>query len=162
MSPIEFTRPHCYSPRSLAVVNDWSGVTKEHIGQLFEVVANEKLSDQYLNLQVKSMVHRVDNLTEDIIPFVLINLGDETISLTKGQVVWSLGPLLIDVSKVFTDTAHEVIDSDEGYQMVNEESLPPKVEKLGASFITSPTDVEVHRKALLKDFPITSEETAAF
>ena len=89
---------------------------REHIGQLFEVVANKKLSDQYLNLQVVSMVHRVDNLTEDIIPFVLINLGDETISLRNGQVVGSLKPLQIDVSKVSTDTAHEVIDSDERYQ----------------------------------------------
>ena len=144
------------------MINVQSGVTKEHIGQLFEVVANKKLSDQYLNLQVLSVVHWVDNLMEDIIPFILINLGDETISLRKGEVVGSLEPLQIDVSEVPTDTAHEVIDPNEGYQTVDEESLSQKVEKPGASFITSPTDIEGHRKALLKDFPITSEETAAF
>ena len=74
----------------------------------------------------------------------------------------SLKALQIDVSEISTDTAHEVPDLDKGYQTVDEESLPPMLEKPGASFITSPTDVEEHRKALLKDFPITSEETAAF
>ena len=108
------------------------------------------------------MVHKVDNLTEDIIPFVLINLGDETISLRKGQVVGSLEPLQIHVSKISTDTAYEVPDPDEGYQTADEGSLQPKLEKPGAGFITSPTDVEGHRKALLKDFPVTSEEMAAF
>ena len=79
-------RPH--PPRSLAIVNIRSGVTEEHIGQLFEVIPNKKLSDQYLNLQVVLMVHRMDNLTEDIIPFVQINLGDETISKegTSGRI----------------------------------------------------------------------------
>ena len=108
------------------------------------------------------MVHRVDNLTEDIIPFVLINLGDETIPLRRGQVAGSLAPLQIDVSEISTDTAHEVPDPDEGYQTVDEESLQPKLEESGASFIISPADVEGHRKALLKDFPVTSEETTAF
>ena len=108
------------------------------------------------------MVHRVDNLTEDIIPFVLINLGNETISLRRGQVVGSLVPLQIDVSEISTDTAHEVPDPDKGCETADEESLQPKLEEPRASFITSPADVEGHRKALLKDFPITSEEMTAF
>ena len=138
--------PPIIPPRSLAIVNVRSGVTEEHIGQLFEVILNGKLLDQYLNLQVVAMVHRVDNLSEDIVPFVLINLGNKTISLRRRQVVGSLASLQIDVSEISTDTAHEVPDPDEGYQTADEETLQPKLEEPGASFITSPTDVEEHRK----------------
>ena len=56
-----------------------SGVTPENIEEMFEVVPNPDLQEKHINLQVVPMVHHVDALTNDVIPFVLVNLGDDDI-----------------------------------------------------------------------------------
>ena len=47
-----------------------SGVSTENIGQMFEVTPNPDLQKKHINLQVVPMVHRVDTLTNDVIPCV--------------------------------------------------------------------------------------------
>ena len=125
-------------PQSLAVVDVKSGVTTENIGQIFEVVPNPDLQRKHIDLQVVPMVHRVDALTNDVIPCVLVNLGDDDIWLKKDQTVAQLENLQIDASEISMDTAHKRVDADEEYHMGDEESLLPVPDEEGISFMTSP------------------------
>ena len=51
---------------------------------------------------------------------------------------------------------------DKGYQTRKEDSTPSPMTPKQTSFITSPTDVEGHRKAKLKDIQVSDEEQAQF
>ena len=51
---------------------------------------------------------------------------------------------------------------DEGYQTGEEDSTPSPVAPEQTSFITSPADVEGHRKAKLKDVQVSDEDQAQF
>ena len=149
-------------PRSLVVVYVKSGVTSDNIGQLFKVVPDAKLQLDFPELQVLPMLHQVDSLMEDIIPCVLVNLGDQDISLKKGQMVAQLTNSQIDISELSTDTAYEMAGWDEGYQTGEEDPTPSPVTPEQTSFITSPADVEGHRKAKLKDVQVSDEDQAQF
>ena len=149
-------------PRSLVVVDVKSGVTSDNIGQLFEVVPDAKLQLDFPKLEVLSMLHRVDSLMEDIIPCILVNLGDQDIWLKKGQTVVQLANSQINISELSTDTAYEMAEWDEGYQTGEEDSTPSPVAPEQTSFMTSPADVEGHRKAKLKDVQVSDQDQAQF
>ena len=78
-----------------------------------------------------------------LLPYVVINIGQDTIHLPHAMCVGMLIAQEIDISEITTITAD--MSEDEGYE-TNEE-LP----ELGISslFITSPTDIEVHRNTNL-------------
>ena len=154
--------PFFIPPRSLVVVDVKSGVTSDNIGQLFEVVPDTELQLEFPELQVLPMLHRVDSLTEDIIPCILVNLGDQDVWLKKEQMVAQLTNSQIDVSELSTDTTYEMTEWDEGYQTGEEDSTPSPMTPKQTSFITSPTDVEGHRKAKLKDVQVSDEDQAQF
>ena len=149
-------------PRSLVVVDVRSGVTSDNIGQLFEVVPDAKLQSDFPKLQVLLMLHREDSLMEDIILCVLVNLGDQDVWLKKEQMVAQLANTQINISGLSTDTAYEMAEWDEGYQTGEENSTPSPMTPKQTSFITSPMDVEGHRKAKLKDVQVSDEDQAQF
>ena len=149
-------------PRSLVVVDVKSGVTSDNIGQLFKVVPDAKLQLDFPELQVLPMLDQVDSLMGDIIPCVLVNLGDQDIWLKKGQAVAQLANSQIDISELSTDTTYEMTVWDEGYQTGEEDPTPSPVTPEQTSFITSPMDVEGHRKAKLKDVQVSDEDQAQF
>ena len=126
------------------------------------MVPDAKLQSDFPELQVLPMLHWVDSLTEDIIPCVLVNLGDQDVWLKKGQMVAQLANSQIDISELSTDTAYETAGWEEGYQTGEEDSTPSPVTPKQASFITSPADVEGHRKAKLKDVLVSDEDQAQF
>ena len=139
-----------------------SGVTSDNIGKLFEVVPDAELQLDFPELQVLPMLHQVDSLTEDIIPCVLVNLGDQGIWLKKGWTVMQLANSQINISELSTDTAYGMAEWDKGYQTGEEDSTPSPVTPKQTSFITSPVDVEGHRKAKLKDVQVSDEDQAQF
>ena len=63
----------------------------------------------------------------------------------------------IDISELSTDTAYEMTEWDEGYQTGEEDSTPSPMTPEQTSSMTSPTDVEGHRKAKLKDIQVSDE-----
>ena len=149
-------------PRSLVVVDIKSGVTSDNIGQLFEVVPDAELQLEFPELQVLPMLHGVDSLMEDIIPCVLVNLGDQDIWLKKGQMVAQLANSQINFSELSMDTAYEMTEWDEGYQTGEEDSTPSPMTPEQTSSITSPVDVEGPRKTKLKDVQVSDEDQAQF
>ena len=139
-----------------------SGVTSDNIGQLFEVVPDAELQLEFSKLQVLPMLHRVDSLMEDIIPCVLVKLGDQDVWLRKGQMVAQLANSQIDISELSTDTTYEMAEWDEGYQTGEEDSTSSPMTPEQTSFITSPADIEGYRKAKLKDVQVSDEDQAQF
>ena len=87
-----------------------------------------------------------------------MNVGDQDIWLKKGRAVAQLTNSQIDISELSTDTAYVMTEWDEGYQTGEDDSTPTPVTPEQTSFITSPTDIEGHRKAKLKDIQVSDED----
>ena len=98
------------------------------------------------------MIHNVDTYIPDTVPMVLINLSIDTISLSKGEIMGFLQNQSIDISEISTETATEPSPIGIGEDNV-------QVEK---KFITSPADIEVHRKINLQDADVSEEHQQAF
>ena len=86
--------------RTVAVLNVNSSVHQNDIGQFYNVRANSLLEDEYPHLQIVPTLHKVDNTNTTLIPFVMINLGEDYIFLPKGQVVGFLDAECINVSEI--------------------------------------------------------------
>ena len=138
--------------RTLAVIQVKSDLKPEQVGQIYEVQPNEELSDKHPNLYVVPMIHNVDTYIPDTVPMVLINLSIDTISLSKGEIMGFLQNQSIDISEISTETATEPSPIGIGEDNV-------QVEK---KFITSPADIEVHRKINLQDADVSEEHQQAF
>ena len=71
--------------RTVAVLNINSSVHQKDIGQFYNVRANSLLENECSQLQIVPTLHKVDNATTTLIPFVMINLGEDYVFLPKGQ-----------------------------------------------------------------------------
>ena len=103
---------------------------KRHVGQLYSV---------------RTTIHKIDELVKTGIPLVTINMGIQDIWLTNDTVMVHLNPEEIDISEVTTQTAY-----DNGYDSEPEQKEDSKREPPLSSFITSPADIETHRKVKIK------------
>ena len=101
-------------------------------------------------------MHRVETLKPMQVPYVLINLAKESVSLAKGELLGNLEFVEEDIGKIFTDTAIEMMS------MEVEENQNTEVGEVEKKFITSPADVEVHQKVNLQDAKITNENLQTF
>ena len=90
------------------------------------------------------------------VPYVLINLAKEGVSLSKGEVLGNLELVKEDIQKMVTNTAMEMMSVE------IEEDQNTEVGEVEKKFITSPTDVEVHRKVNLQDAKVTNENLQTF
>ena len=97
--------------RTVAVLNVNSSVHQNDIGQFYNVRANSLLEDEYPQLQIIATLHKVDNTNTTLIPFVMINLGEDYIFLPKGQVVGFLDAECIDVSEIELDIATVTVNA---------------------------------------------------
>ena len=90
------------------------------------------------------------------VPYVLINLANESVLLPKGELLGSLEPVEENIKNLITSTSMEMmtIEIEE-----NQNTEAGEVEK---KFITSPTDVEVHQKVNLQDAKVTVENLQTF
>ena len=76
-------------PRNIVVLNVSNNLKEEDTGQIFNVRPNALLSDGYPQLQIIPSIHKVDCIDVNLIPFLMINLGEDNIYLPKGHVVGS-------------------------------------------------------------------------
>ena len=84
------------------------------MGQLFENKLDSQLEERHQNLYMIPMIHRVDDLTPDMIPIAAVNLGSEEVCISRSKDLGHLVPLQLDVSKISTATAQETV-VDKGY-----------------------------------------------
>ena len=145
-----------------AVLNVNSSVHKNDIGQFYNVRANSLLEDEYPQLQIFPTLHKVDNTDTTLIPFVMINLGEDYVFLPKGQVVGFLDAECIDVSEIELDIATVTVNAMDILTTIKEKVMKKDQSAIPSDFITSPADVAGPCKANLQDLEVAAEETKAF
>ena len=156
-------KSEAYIPgRTVAVLNVNSSVQKCDTGQLNNVRANSFLEDEYSQLQIIPTLHKVDDTDHNLIPFVMVNLGEDPVFLPKSQVVGCLDPECIDVREIKLYITTIAINAFETPPTVKEKKLEISQSDIPSDFITSPKDVAGPCKASLQDFKVTEKETKAF
>ena len=156
--------------RSMVILNADLQTPPEPGEHLYEVVPNTQLVHDHPNLVALSTLHCINSTNIDCIPFPLINLEYDDISLRAGQPLAILKPSTVELNQITTSSVYEnVLQFTE---TVNEVKEPvglatqelDQVEKgdVGKRFITSPADVEGHRKVNLQDAPVSKEHRQKF
>ena len=132
------------------------------MGQIFNIRPNNLLSDEYPQLQIIPSIHKVDNINNNLIPFLMINLGEDSVYLPREHVVGFLESECIDISEIMMENMVTKKVIDERYNTLKEKSLEEINLAVPSDFITSPADVEGPRKAELQDYNVTEEELKSF
>ena len=131
-------------------------IRKEHYNTSFNVKVNKLLINEYPNLIAIPTIHNVKNVQNPVIPYVLINLCTESVYLPKRKLLGQLIPTdennNIIPETIYANICHVYDDTD-----INKEEI--EVEN---KFITSPADVEVHRKVELQDADVSEEHKKQF
>ena len=104
------------------------------------------------------MIHNVDTYIPDTVPMVLINFLIDDVSISKGEIVGFLQSQSIDISEIRTETSTEPSPISIGEDNDKEVSQNQEEKK----FITSPSDIEVHRKINLQNADVSDEHQKAF
>ena len=142
----------------LVVIHVDSELKPEEAGQMYEVQPNEVLSEKYPNIHVVPMIHNVDSYIPDTVPMVIIKFSINDVSISNGEIMGFLQNQPIDISEIRTETSTEPSPISIGEEDVKEVSQNQKEKK----FITSPADIEVHRKINLQDADVSEEHQNAF
>ena len=105
------------------------------------------------------MIHNVDVHKTVNVPLVVINLLNEDVYLSKGEVMGFIQNQSLYISEIVTETSMapppiELKDEDKEV-LHNGEVYTENTEK---RFITSPANIEVHRKVDLQDADITEAQ----
>ena len=148
--------------RTVAVLNVDSSVQQHDIGKVYNVRANSLLEDEYPQLQLIPTLHKVDDTNHNLIPFVMVNLGEDHIFLSNGQVVGFLDPECSDISEIELDITTITMNILEGPTTIKEKLSTKHQNDMPSDFITSPADVAGPHKANLQNFKVTEEEDKAF
>ena len=100
------------------------------------------------------MLHLVQKEKHNSIPVALINLNeDERIFLKKGEILGCLESSPIEITEIVKEEGSGIGEEDEG----ENESIP-----LEKKFITSPAEINTHRKVQLQDAEVTEENREKF
>ena len=144
--------------RILAVIQVNSDLKPEQSGQIYEVKSNTVLSEKYPNVYIVPMIHNVDTYITNNVPMVLINFSVDDILFSKGEIMGFLQSQPIDISEIMTETSTEpspIVIEEDNVAEVSQEQGEKK-------FITSPADIDIHRKVELQDADISEEHQNAF
>ena len=150
--------------RSLAVVCVHYNLEPDHSGQLYEIKPSQCLNEKYPNLCIIPMIHNVDIHKTENVPLVLTNLSTDNIYLLKGEIKGFMQNQSLDISEIVTETSTEpspivLEDDDKAVLQEQEGEVNIKMEK---RFITSPAEIEVHRKVELQDAEVIEAQQKAF
>ena len=106
------------------------------------------------------MIHNVDVHKTENVPLVVINLSTDDVYLSKGEVMGFMQNQSLDVVEIVTEI------STESSYIILEDGDNKVLQKLNGEvnndstkrFITSPADIDVHRKVELQDADITKDQ----
>ena len=117
------------------------------------------LSEKYPNLYLVPMIHNVDTYVTENIPMVLINFLVDDISIAKGEIMGFLQNQSLDISEIMTETSTETLTYYDRGGQYNRGTTENKEKR---NFITSPADIDVHRKVKLQDADVSEKHQNAF
>ena len=146
--------------RTLAIVGVCNNLRPHQSGSLYEIEPNDMILDKYPNLCIIPMMHNVDVHRTEYLPLVIINLSSDDISLSKGEIMGFMQIQSLEISEIMmeTSTKPSVVVCEE---KVNEVLIDQK-EMIEKKFITSPADIEIHRKVELQDAEISDDHRQPF
>ena len=147
--------------RTLAIVCIYNNLDPNQDGSLYEIEPCSILNDKYPNLCVIPMIHNVDVHRTEHLPLVVINFASDDIHLSKGETMGFMQIQSIEISEVMTETSTEpssIRYEDDDKEVLNSQEGEVEKESIEKKFITSPADIEVHRKVELQDADITDEQ----
>ena len=151
--------------RFLAVVCVCNNLEPDQSGQIYGTEPSQIMHERYPNLCIIPMIHNVDILKTENVPLVVINLLTDDVYLSKEEIMGFMQNQSLDISEIVTETSTEPLpiiledDNKEVLQKLNGEVNTENKEK---RFITSPAEIEVHRKVELQDADITEAQQNAF
>ena len=151
--------------RSLAVICVSSNLESDQNGQIYNIELSQYLNETHPNLCVIPMIHNVDMHKTENVPLVVVNLSTEDIHLSKGEVMGFMQNQSLDISEIITETSAKpstIMIEDDEKEVLQNLNGEVNMENMEKKIITSPTDIEVHRKVDLQDADITETQWNAF
>ena len=152
--------------RTLAVIHINNNLSPEQSRHLYEIEPNYLLTNEYPNLCIIPMIHIVDlHKTENVFLVVIILLTDN-IYLSKGEIMGFMQSQSLDISEIMTETSTEpspiLLEEGNDTEGSKEQEKEAAFEYNEKKFITSPADIDIHRKVDLQDAKVTKEQQKAF
>ena len=147
--------------RMLVIVCIYNNLDPNQSGYMYEIEPCSILNEKYPNLCVIAMIHNVDVHKTEHIPLVVINFALDEIYLSKGETIGFIQIQSLDISEITTETSTEpssIILEDDDKEVLYKQEGEVGSENVEKRFITSPADIEVHRKVELQDADITDEQ----
>ena len=111
------------------------------------------------------MIYNVDVYRNKYLPLVVINFAIHDIKLVKGASIGYMSIQPFEISEIMTETSTEpspLMCENNEKKVLNQQDIPDVEEKVEKNFITSPADIDVHRKVKLQDANISEEQRQAF
>ena len=143
--------------RTLAMVCIYNNLVPNQSGNIYEIEPSSNLHERYPNLCVIPMIHNVDIHKTENVPLVVINFSSDEIYLSKGETMGFMQIQSLDISEITTETSTEpspIIFEDVDKEVLNKQQEEVNKENIEKKFITSPANIEVHRKVELQDADI--------
>ena len=161
--------------KSVVVVHARVNISPEQCDRLFDIVPTNEMLTTYPELVTVPVVHRTAQKTYNTVPHVLVNLREEMVFIPKGTILAELQLMSCSINQITTESYMQIneieaqmalskSDQNKETESDSDQSEPSKddMEKLEKKFITSPADVDEHRKAELQDAIVTEEERNQF
>ena len=152
--------------RTLAVIQVNNDLKPEQSGQMYEIEPNYFLTEEYPNLYIIPMMHNVDIHKTENVPLVVINFLTDNLYLSKGEIMGFMQDQSLNISEIVTETSTEPspiwLEEDDDIEGLQEQKRKIISENKEKKFITSPADIEVHRKVELQDADVTEVQQNAF
>ena len=107
------------------------------------------------------MIHNVDVHKTENVPLVVINFSTDDVYLLKGETMGFMHNQSLDISEIMTETSTElspIVLEDDDKEVLHKQEGEINMENMKKRIITSPTNIEVHRKVELQDADITEAQ----
>ena len=131
---------------------------------MYEIEPCDMLKDKYPNLGIIPMIHNVDVHRTEHLPLVVINFASDDIYLLQGETVGFMQIQSFDISEIMTETSTKpssLTYEDDDKEVLYIQEGEYEKENVEKKFITSPANIEVHRKVELQDADITDDQRKA-
>ena len=151
--------------RTLAIVCICNNLDPHQSGSLYEIEPNDAIIEKYPNLCVIPMIHNVDVHRMEHLPLVVVNFASDDVYFSKGEIMGFMQIQPLEISEIMTETSTEpssITYEDDINEVLREQEGDDERGNIEKKFITSPADIEVHRKVELQDPDISDEQWQAF
>ena len=135
--------------RTLAIICVCNNSDPNQSGTLYKIEPSDTIDEKYPNLCVHTHDTQCRCTRTEHLPLVVINFASDDVYLSKGETMGFMQIQSLEISEIMTRTSTEpssVICEDDINEVLREQDGKFEEENIEKKFITSPADIEVHRK----------------